>query len=319
VAAAWEESLSSQRQGKLPEALSAARRATGLAAGGEADQALRGRADARVADLELVEKLEDVSLQWASAVTGDHFDEDLADTLYQDVFQKAGLDVEAGAVREVGERIRATSVAAEVAAALDTWALVRLLQQGPHDGVRKKLLQVARAADPDPWRLQLREALEQNNRAMLLQLASSEEAFRLLPATQHALEVTLRREKEAGRALALLREARRRHPGDFWANEELGFMLNASEPPDPDGAVRFYAAAVAIRPTSAGAHNNLGNALKAKGRLNEAIAEYREAITLSPNDAYVYTRLGNALAAKGDLDGAIAAFQTAIANRLYRN
>src|SRR5262249_34487899 len=47
-----------QQQRRLPEALSAVRRADGLVRGGTADEALRRRVQARLADLELVQALE---------------------------------------------------------------------------------------------------------------------------------------------------------------------------------------------------------------------------------------------------------------------
>jgi eukaryotic-like serine/threonine-protein kinase len=81
VAAAWEESQSWQEQRRLPEALSAARRAAGLAAGGEADETLRRQADARVADLRLLERLENVRLEYSSAFKDGFFDSELADRL----------------------------------------------------------------------------------------------------------------------------------------------------------------------------------------------------------------------------------------------
>ena len=41
--------------------------------------------------------------------------------------------------------------------------------------------------------------------------------------------------------------------------------------------------ALRLKPDYADAHNNSGIALKAQGRMEEAIASYREAIRLKPN------------------------------------
>jgi hypothetical protein len=60
---------------------------------------------------------------------------------------------------------------------------------------------------------------------------------------------------------------------------------------------------------------NLGDALKGKGRLDEAIDEYREAIrtkTDFPEAYQAHNNLGNALTAKGQLDDAIAEYREAI-------
>jgi tetratricopeptide (TPR) repeat protein len=174
------------------------------------------------------------------------------------------------------------------------------------------LLQVARAADPDPYRDRLREALERLDHTALLELAASDEVFRLQPATLQALAWALLSEQEAGRALALLREAQRRHPGDFWTNEGLGHLLEKSQPRDVDEAIRFYTAALAVRPQSAGVHVNLGGALQRKGRLDEAIAEYQAAISLKAEYAAAHNNLGNALADKGQLKEAIVEYRKAI-------
>src|SRR5262249_24590073 len=62
------------------------------------------------------------------------------------------------------------------------------------------------------------------------------------------------------------------------------------------------------------AHTNLGNALRDKGQVDEAIASFRTAIALDPKDAQVHTNLGAELCnSKHDYDGAIASFRTAIA------
>jgi serine/threonine protein kinase/tetratricopeptide (TPR) repeat protein len=300
-----------QGERRIPEALMVAQRAEAVLTAGAATPGLQTGVRERLADLQLAADLEDVPLQWASALKDGHFDYDLADGLYRDVFRKAAFDVEGDAAQKVGARIGTTSVAAEVAAALDNWAYVRLVQHGPADAGRKQLLQVARAADPDPWRGRLREALEQNDRTLLLELASSGDVFRLLPGTLHALARALPNEQEAGRALALLRKARRRHPGDFWINEVLGLTLQRSTPPDLDGAIRFYTAAVSIRPLSAGAHINLGRALREKRDVDEAVAEFRTAIGIK-DSAKAHNELGLALRDQGDIGGAIAEYREAL-------
>jgi ferric-dicitrate binding protein FerR (iron transport regulator)/tetratricopeptide (TPR) repeat protein len=59
-------------------------------------------------------------------------------------------------------------------------------------------------------------------------------------------------------------------------------------------------------------HNNLGNGLMAKGRLDEAIAQYREAIRLYKDHPIAHHNLGNALMAKGRRDEAVAEYREAI-------
>ena len=60
------------------------------------------------------------------------------------------------------------------------------------------------------------------------------------------------------------------------------------------------------------AHRDLGGALKAQGKLEEAIACFRKAIEVDPNDASAHVLLGDALRAQKKLDEAIACFRKAI-------
>jgi serine/threonine protein kinase len=133
VRTALENSDNSQRQCRLPEALSAARRAEGLLIGLDEDEALRQRVSARVADLELLDRLENVRLEKMTAVKDDQFDNEGADALYRQTFRDAGLDVEALPAREARQRIGASTVAAELAAVLDHWASIRQKLRGADD------------------------------------------------------------------------------------------------------------------------------------------------------------------------------------------
>ena len=111
----------------------------------------------------------------------------------------------------------------------------------------------------------------------------------------------------------LLRRAQRQYPADFWLNHNLGITLVNLTPPEPDEAVRFLTAAVAVRPDSPGAHYDLGMALRAKGRLDEAIACYRKALELDPQYAAAYVGQGIALHDRGQVDEAIASYHKALA------
>ena len=129
VAAAEEESVAAQQRGRLPEALAAARRADGLVKGGTASDALKQQVHARLADLELLERLENARLE-GSEVKDNHFDVERCNTLFQDIFHDADLDVDALPAGETGRRIRSTTVAVELAAVLDDWAMIRRLDTG---------------------------------------------------------------------------------------------------------------------------------------------------------------------------------------------
>ena len=310
VAVPQEESVSWQQRGRLPEALAAARRADGLVRGGTPSDALKRQVQARLADLELVERLENARLE-GSAVKDDRFDDELCDALFQEIFRGADIDVDALSAEEAGRRIRSTTVALELAATLDDWAMVRRIIP-PQGRPWKHLLQVAREADPDDERGRVRAALAGRDRKALVALAASQDTDRLLPATMRALASALESCGAAEQAEALLRRVRQRHPDDFWANQSLARLLKKKRPRQLEEATRYFAVAVALRPQSPGARLNLGVALHDNKDEDGAIAETREAIRLKKDFAGAHSNLGAALANKGKVDEAIACIRKAI-------
>jgi Flp pilus assembly protein TadD len=115
------------------------------------------------------------------------------------------------------------------------------------------------------------------------------------------------------RAETVLRRAWRLKPGDFWTNYELGGILWTGNRDDkPQEAIRFFSAAVAIRPRSPGALSRLGVVLRNQGRIEEAIAEYRAALQFKPDFAEAHSNLGAALINQGKLDEAMAEYREAL-------
>jgi tetratricopeptide (TPR) repeat protein len=312
VAAALDESASWQEQRRLPEALSAARRAKGLLAGADVGEALRQQVAARLADLELLDRLEKIRLAMSRREDG-HFDLMRLDDLYGQAFREASLDVEVLPAEEAAERIRKSTVAVELAAILDHWALMRHWARRGTDPGKKHLFQVARLVDSDSWRTQLREAMEKTDRQALRKLATSEGVFDLPVVTLNLLGIFLMNDREAGALKEMfLREAQRRHPDDFWLNGLLVDLFSAMQTSRPEEAVRFATVLVALRPGSSEARVILVQKLRAAGRLDEAIAECRKAIVINRKDARALMELGITLSDKGCLDEAIAAYQKAI-------
>ena len=67
--------------------------------------------------------------------------------------------------------------------------------------------------------------------------------------------------------------------------------------------------AVTLRPSDAGALNNLGNALAGSGRHDEAIACYRQVLAADAGHVPARFNLGRSLAALDRLEEAVASFQ----------
>jgi tetratricopeptide (TPR) repeat protein len=111
----------------------------------------------------------------------------------------------------------------------------------------------------------------------------------------------------------VLRWAWRLDPGDFWINFDLAQVHSTAIGYDrPEEAVRFFSAAIAIRPRGFASHNNLGVALKDQGKLGEAVAAYREALRLKPDLAEPHNNLGGALNEQGKLEEAVTEYREAI-------
>jgi len=79
-----------------------------------------------------------------------------------------------------------------------------------------------------------------------------------------------------------------------------------------DEAIAEYRHALAVKPDFPEAHNNLGNALWERGRIEESIAAYRQALQIRPGDAEFHNNLGHALREQGRLDEAMAACRRAL-------
>ncbi len=60
------------------------------------------------------------------------------------------------------------------------------------------------------------------------------------------------------------------------------------------------------------AHNNLGDAFRKKGNIEEAISHYREAIRINPDYRQAHNDMGTALLEKGNIEEALSHYQEAI-------
>jgi serine/threonine protein kinase/Flp pilus assembly protein TadD len=299
-----------QQQEKWAEALSAVRRAQGVLRGIGANPGLRKQADELGKDLEMARRQEEAQLQQAAGEKDGYFDFAASNAAYGKAFRWYGLDLEHLDPREAGERLRSLSIRVQLGAALDDWAILRFNLK-----IRgwMKLVAVARAADPDPLRNRLRDAMEGKQPRDLKKLIASYRADQVKPATAVLLAKLYTWTPSAKHAVVVLRKVRQRYPGDFWVNHMLGFLFLKMGPPHREEAVRYFTAAVALRPDSPGSHLNLGNALNKMGRLDEAIDACRTAIRLKPDYSGPHNVLGAALYKQGKVSAAEREFRRAIA------
>jgi serine/threonine-protein kinase len=275
-----------------------------------------------------------------------------ADAAYAGAFRQAGIDLANLSPAEAGARIKARppSVMLALAAALDDWAMRRRNRAGAAGAAQLSV--ASRIADPDPWRTELRIALDETEtgaRLTALQaLAKKANLAELGPISLHLLGTGLSTAGDRALAETVLRRAQERHPRDVWINFELAGVLEKLS--RRDEAIRFYTAARALRPETAhmlahalevsgkgeeaigvfrdlerlqpdvGQHLEcLGKSLQSQGRAAEARdvlaraeAALRARIELHPDDAKAHTGLGNSLRAQGKLEEAILEYRAVI-------
>ena len=204
--------------------------------------------DAAKRDKMLLDRLIDVR----SAAAEDHGEQGSApDEEYADAFREGGIDLARLSPAEAGATIkdRPPSVALALAVALDDWAMVRRRERGDSAGAAH-LSAAARIADPDTWRTELRQALDQPDRTarltVLTALAKTANYGELGPVSLQLLGTGLSASGDHTLAETVLRKAQERHPRDVWVNFELGKVLEGMS--RRNEAIWFYTAGARFGP-----------------------------------------------------------------------
>src|SRR5439155_9655561 len=160
-----------------------------------------------------------------------------------------GIDVLSLPPQEAARRIDGSLVRDELVAALDDWCWVLHQWDERRKGQIQRLRDVARLADPDPGRNQLREALTGSD-AELDRVATE-----LLPTALEGrpsatylilLANSLARVGKEDEAVALLEEADLRFPANFWINLRLAELH--ADAHRYDRALAYYRVTRALHP-----------------------------------------------------------------------
>jgi eukaryotic-like serine/threonine-protein kinase len=302
------------QQGDLSHARAAVERAKGrLEAGAARDvqqrveqaeaELLRREEEAARAG-QLVARLEAIRLDRAVIVAG-VFNRAQSDRDYETAFRATGLGTVGDAPKIVAARIEASPVRQAIVAALDDWAICTA------DSLRRAwLLEVARTADPDPWRDKVRDPQAWDDRAKLCRLAETaaveKQSLQLLVALGERLQAG------GGDASAVnfLLRVQKAHLTDFYANFMLANALAKTN--RNEDSVGYYRAALALRPDAAAAWYCFGDTLLVMSRLDDAIAVLEQCIRLNPTHGWAHADLGSALRKTGRTDEAISHLQAAL-------
>jgi serine/threonine-protein kinase len=335
---------------RLREALALAEQAQVAAI--QADEGSRARASAtadrltgEIRQLEegraLAERLVEVRLK-----KEDDFNKSSADEAYRKAFLAHGLDLDQATLPSLASALRSyrPEVLVTAVAALDDLARDRR-SAGKPDDMWHRPLKLAALVDQDPWRNRLRglvlsrppggvlglatlaspyapaqgamltlAGLEAVARRLQLQALAAEAASHG-PTSAQMLAAHLREEGMLESAIAVLRDAQHRHPGDVWLNYDLAVLLERTSPLE---ALRFYTAARAARPEVG---HGLAHVLSRLGRVAEAVEMLREMTRLRPSVASHRICLGTALARLGRHDEARAEYEEArrLAPEMYQS
>jgi serine/threonine-protein kinase len=270
----------------------------------------RAGAAAAEAGQDLLGRLVDIR-----SAEADDRDGSATDAAYAGAFRAAGCDVDALGPEAAGVRIRSRPgpVALAMAAALDDWATLRRLARPKDEVAWRRLSAAARVADPDPRRDELRTLWQRPDRrsqlGSLRALAGQADVATWPVQSLNLLALTVAEAGDVDAAAALLRRAVARHAGDVWINYNLAKLLNRTQPPHPDEAIRYYTAARALRPETAHA---LAHALDDRGDSDEAIAVFRDLGRLRPAGSQHFICLGTMLQSRGRTGEARAVLDEAI-------
>jgi serine/threonine-protein kinase len=308
----WASQARAQARGQVQRALALLEH-TPDADAHERASAMLAEMDAQERDRRLLDRLEAARLA-ATDIDLDRgrFAQEHAIPLYREALTEYGWSVGKDDVKRLAGELagRPREVREAVVAALDDWVVLAPLVKEPQ---REWLRRLVEQVDPAGWTSQVRLAshlARGERRAALEKLARQANEKELPPAALALLAKRLAGEGARPSAMALRRRARQQYPGDYWLNHDLGRALLVAR---QEEAVRYLTVAVALRPDSAGAHLDLGLALKQAGKVDEAIACYHKAIELNPRASFPHNNLGLALKAQEKVEEAIACYRQAIA------
>jgi eukaryotic-like serine/threonine-protein kinase len=223
---------------------------------------------------------------------------------YANFFSRLGMDVDRAGKIHLESALTSSPVRFALVAGLDNWADLTAAVNA-RDPRLARLLELARAADPDPWRDRFRDPAVWSDRTALTALAGDVDVERQSPTILTSFG--LRLQLTGADSMALYKKAILYHPRDFWLH------LNAGSYAKESGVrVGLNLAACAIRPNSPMAYSNLSNSLREQGDLSGALTAANRALAINPRFVPAHVNLGSALAQSKDLHGAVAASKKAI-------
>jgi serine/threonine-protein kinase len=243
-------------------AIQAARRAEQVVQTGEVDDETRTRVATVLADLQgerqlasfrVSDRQDDLDfLQRFAAIRSLHgFEEtqrwERIEERYEEAFFQYGIEVEDP--KDAVDLIHDSDIPLEFAAALDDWAWVDRRISGLESERAMQLLGIALAADLDPWRQRLRQAMLDRDLPDLRELAQSPQATTSSAEILTTLAKALWEQDDVPACVETLRTAKQRFPTDFVVNLHLAQALSFQGRPAAD-VLRYAEVALSSEPKS---------------------------------------------------------------------
>jgi serine/threonine-protein kinase len=290
-------------------------------------QAVEAAVDREEAAYGLVRELDDIAIEAFASADMRYSQQRKAVAAYERFFSRQGLEVHQPDTARFASAIRSSAIRFALITALDNWAWLAgfiktaerrefLARQGVFDDrvllaafikdpQVARLLERARAADPDPWRDRFRDPAVWGDRAALTTLAKEVDVRRQPPVVLASLGYWL--SVNEADPTALFERALLAHPRDFWLHVHAAMWGLDLGP-----KVGLALAALAVRPGSAPTHVFLAHHLRERRDWPEALAAANRAIEINADYAQPYYYRGLVLRHEQHLPGAVAAFQRVI-------
>ena len=129
----------------------------------------------------------------------------------------------------------------------------------------------------------------------LVAFAGSLEALTLRSPLINDLGRNLRDAGQYDACRAFLRAAVARYPHDIWLHHDLAVAAYMTSPPDYLDALRYNAAAAALRPDSLLFQVQMGDCFQSLASYDHALECYRTSLALKPESSYAHTQASMAL------------------------
>lgn len=254
-------------------------------------------------------------VQWAEQMRPHYTDDRNAATIargYRAGFARFGFSFSEHP-DAAAEQIRTSAVAPVLCAAVDDWARIARNRahgsSGSNDIDWRTLVDIARRADPHPFRDRLRLAFRDDRLDALQALTSADELRTAAAATWNLLGKCLFDLGATERAIEVLRAAAVAYPDDFWILHDLAVFLRRQPDPPTEEILGLCRAAVALRPSDPHALCDFAHALAFLQKRWQAAGSVVDRVR-AQTPKYTRSWFPELLVLNGKFDQALAAART---------